>query len=332
MPTRRTLLRSGAMFAAGAAVPGWMGRAWAGNRQKTLVAIVERGASDSLSVVVPHADSAYYRLRPTLAVAPDSAIDLDGFFGLHPALAPLKPLWDARQMAVIPAVAWPSKTRSHRDGLNFLHAHAAQLAADDRSPIAAAAFGVSAPRTLPVRETTANALRQIAAHRYQPEVEYPDTPLAGDLRRIAQAIKSGAGLEFALTEIAGWDCHVEQAGTMTTLLDGYARSLAAFCRDLGDRMEDVVIATTTEFGRTAAENHRQGTDHGDAGHMLVFGGGIRGGRVLGRWPGLEREQLVDGRGLAPTVDARAVWSELAARHLGRRSSTPIDPAPLLGLV
>ncbi|MDE3166598.1 MAG: hypothetical protein KGN36_12405, partial [Acidobacteriota bacterium] len=118
MRTRRIFLKESALAMAGVgAAPLWLERALyarqeTGARRKILVAIFQRGAADGLNVVVPHGEKAYYRLRPGIAIPPptsdtaraaDAAIDLDGFFGLHPALSPLKPLWDARHLAIVDA-------------------------------------------------------------------------------------------------------------------------------------------------------------------------------------------------------------------------------------
>ena len=90
-------------------------------------------------------------------------------------------------------------------------------------------------------------------------------------------------------------------------------------------MDDVVVLTMSEFGRTVAENGSGGTDHGHATCMLVMGGSVAGGRVHGEWPGLEREQLYEGRDLAVTTDFRDVFAELAERHLGTRDLAAIFP-------
>src|SRR2546422_1724863 len=130
MTTRRIFLRNSALAMVGVgSSPLWLERAlYAADapspRKKVLVAIFQRGAADGLNVVVPHGEKAYYDLRPTIAVprpATDGdkrenvAIDLDGFFGLHPSLAPLKPLYDQQHLAIVDAVGSPDPTRSHFD-------------------------------------------------------------------------------------------------------------------------------------------------------------------------------------------------------------------------
>jgi uncharacterized protein (DUF1501 family) len=104
---------------------------------------------------------------------------------------------------------------------------------------------------------------------------------------------------------------------------------------MGDRMQDIVVVTMSEFGRTAHENGNRGTDHGHANSMFVLGGDVNGGKVHGKWPGLEKEQLYEGRDLALTTDFRDVLGELVARHIGNASAKSVFPgyAPKsLGLV
>jgi uncharacterized protein (DUF1501 family) len=95
--------------------------------------------------------------------------------------------------------------------------------------------------------------------------------------------------------------------------------------DLGDRMEDTVVLTMSEFGRAVGENGNRGTDHGHGNAMMVIGGGVRGGRVHGKWPGLSREHRFEGRDLAVTTDFRDVFGEIVVRHLGVADARPIFP-------
>ncbi len=90
-------------------------------------------------------------------------------------------------------------------------------------------------------------------------------------------------------------------------------------------MADVVVLTMSEFGRTVRENGNRGTDHGHATAMLVLGGPVRGGKVHGRWPGLSRERLFEGRDVAATTDFRHLFSEVALRHLGVPAGAPLFP-------
>ena len=147
------------------------------------------------------------------------------------------------------------------------------------------------------------------------------------MRQIAQLVKADVGLEVAFADMQGWDTHVGQGaerGQLALRLRDFGGALAAFARDLGDRMADVVVITMSEFGRTVAENGNRGTDHGHATAMLVLGGGVRGGRVYGRWPGLAPDRLFEGRDLAVTTDFRSLFTEVATRHLAVAAS-PLFP-------
>jgi uncharacterized protein (DUF1501 family) len=112
---------------------------------------------------------------------------------------------------------------------------------------------------------------------------------------------------------------------MPNLLRQFGQALSGFAQDMGDRMEDVVLVTMSEFGRTAQENGDNGTDHGHGSLMMVLGGPVRGGKVYGRWPGLEKEQLYEGRDLDVTTDFRAVLDELVSGHLGQKDIAQVFP-------
>jgi len=160
--------------------------------------------------------------------------------------------------------------------------------------------------------------------------------LGGNLQELARLIKSDAGVEAAFAEVDGWDHHQNENTQLPNLLNQFSNAIAAFCQDLGDRMEDVVIVTMSEFGRTVEENGTSGTDHGHGSLMMVLGGSVKGGRIYGEWPGLEKEQLFEGRDLAVTTDFRTVLSELVGGHLGRNGMGAVFPGfkagPLLGLL
>jgi uncharacterized protein (DUF1501 family) len=135
----------------------------------------------------------------------------------------------------------------------------------------------------------------------------------------------------AFTDVGGWDTHVNEVGQqphmgqLANLLHDFGDALAAFSQDMGDRMADITVVTMSEFGRTAKENGDRGTDHGHANVMFALGGGVRGGKVYGDWPGLEREQLYEGRDLNVTTDFRTVLSELVTKQMGNRDLSHIFP-------
>jgi uncharacterized protein (DUF1501 family) len=186
-------------------------------------------------------------------------------------------------------------------------------------------------------------LQSIQKQPYTPAggADYPRGRFGESLKQIAQLIKSGVGVEMAFADIGGWDHHVNELGArasegqLANLLRDFGQALSAFWQDMGDRMSDVVVVTMSEFGRTARENGNRGTDHGHANHMLVMGGGVKGGKVYGKWPGLEREQLYEARDLAMTTDFRDVLGELVANHLGNPTLGSVFPGytpNYLGLV
>jgi uncharacterized protein (DUF1501 family) len=160
--------------------------------------------------------------------------------------------------------------------------------------------------------------------------------LGRHLQQIARLIKADAGVEAAFAEVGGWDHHQNEQGQLNNVLRQLGSALSAFCTDMRDRMEDVVLVTMSEFGRTAAENGNNGTDHGHGNVMFVMGGPVAGGKIYGKWPGLEKEQLYEGRDLSVTTDFRTVLAELTARHLGTANLTQVFPgyqaAPELGLL
>jgi uncharacterized protein (DUF1501 family) len=184
-------------------------------------------------------------------------------------------------------------------------------------------------------------LRAANPQQYRPAagVDYPRSAFGQRLLQIAQLIKAGVGLEVAFADVGGGGgalapgggghTPVNQGGAQGQLanrLADFAGSIAALVADLGDRMEDVVIVTCSEFGRTVRQNGTGGTDHGHAGAMFVLGGALGASqRVLGRWPGLAPEQLHEGRDLALTTDFRAVFSEVVARHLGGAQPSAVFP-------
>jgi uncharacterized protein (DUF1501 family) len=158
--------------------------------------------------------------------------------------------------------------------------------------------------------------------------EYPRSPFGQALKQIGQLTKADVGLEVAFTDVGGWDTHVNQGssqGQLANRLDDFGRGLAALVADLGSRMADTVILTMSEFGRAVGENGNRGTDHGHGNAMMVIGGGVRGGKVFGAWPGLAPEQRYQGRDLAVTTDFRDVFGEVVVRHLGVADAAAIFP-------
>ncbi|MGO8757743.1 MAG: DUF1501 domain-containing protein [Terracidiphilus sp.] len=174
-----------------------------------------------------------------------------------------------------------------------------------------------------------------------PGANYPNSEFGNNMRQIAQLLKANLGVEAAFTDLSGWDTHQNQGGVngqLANRLSDFSASIAAFWRDMGDAADNVTLVTMSEFGRTARENGTGGTDHGHANAMFVLGGQVKGGKVYGRWPGLDNDQLNQGRDLALTTDYRQVLGEVVTHSLGAENLEPVFPgaklsrAGFLGLV
>jgi uncharacterized protein (DUF1501 family) len=397
--TRRIFLRNSALAVVGtAAVPSFLTRAAFGavetpGRNKRLVVIFQRGAADGLNIVVPYAESQYYAMRPSINIPRKSAIDLNGFFGLHPSMSAFQPLWQQGHVAIVHAAGSPDTTRSHFDAQDFMETGTpgvkitedgwlnrslhSMRSTPQSSPFRAIALGPSVPRILsgsepavamnnisdfsvggrnPKASPAASAFEAMYDHssdsvlhgtgeetfdavkmlktadpgKYAaaPGADYPKGRFGDSLRQLAQLIKANLGVQVAFADISGWDHHVNEGSTegqLANVLTEFSQSLAAFWTDLGDLMEDTVVVTMSEFGRTARENGNRGTDHGHANVMFVMGGPVKGGKVYGRWPGLDQSQLYQGRDLALTTDFRQVIGEAVARHMGNKNLANVFP-------
>lgn len=398
--TRRVFIRNSALAVVGTtAIPAFLQRAaygavQPGSKTKRLVVIFQRGAADGLNIVVPHGESAYYAMRPSINIPRNQVLDLDGFFGLHPSLAVLQPIWNQKHMAIVHAAGSPDPSRSHFDAQDFMESGTPGVKATedgwlnrslralpssaDSSAFRAIALGPSLPRILSGSEPAAavNNINDFAMGGRNPNTEpiantfeamyeqsvdsvlhgtgqetfeavkmlkaanpsqytpvsganYPKGRFGDSLKQLAQLIKANLGVQVAFADIGGWDHHVNEGSTqgqIANVLREFSESLAAFWIDLGDMAEDTVVVTMSEFGRTARENGNRGTDHGHANVMFVMGGTVKGGKVYGRWPGLDQSQLYEGRDLALTTDFRRVLGEAVYRHMGNKALDQVFPA------
>lgn len=406
-------MKGGALALVGtSAIPSFLTRTvmaemtTAGRNGKRLVVLFQRGAADGLNIVVPYREKNYYAMRPTIAIKQNEVLDLDGFFGLHPAMASLKPLYDQGHLAIVPAAGSPDTTRSHFDAQDYMEsgtpgiksttdgwlnrALQAELLRGKPSPFRAVALGAQVPRTLagkvpaialnnlatfsiggggpqgaPISsafqsmydestdailhgtgEETFEAVKMLKsadpAH-YQPAagVVYPNTPFSNSLRQVAQLMKANLGVEAAFSDIGGWDTHQNQGnvnGQLANRLKDFSDSIAAFWQDMGQDAENITLVTMSEFGRTARQNGTGGTDHGHANVMFVLGGQVKGGKIYGKWPGLDNDQLNEGRDLTVTTDFRRVLGEAAYKTLSSKNlelvfpGSQVEPAGFLNFI
>ncbi len=182
----------------------------------------------------------------------------------------------------------------------------------------------------------AHRLESLVASAYQPAggATYPGGAVGDGLKEVARLIKADVGLEIAQVDLGGWDAHAVQSALVAPLMEQLGRGLRAFHADLGDRMRTVTVVAMSEFGRRVQENAGAGTDHGRGTVTLVLGGGIRGGRVYGRWPGLAPAQLDTDGNLRVTTDFRDILAEIVAQRLGNPRLSSVFPnhtARFLGL-
>ncbi len=173
-------------------------------------------------------------------------------------------------------------------------------------------------------------LEKINPKGYKPtnNVIYPFSPLGKSLKQIAQLIKSDVGLEVAFAESTGWDTHFNQGsenGQFARNVEDLSNCMVAFWNDLGALQDDVTVMTMTEFGRTVKQNGTRGTDHGRGSCNFILGNDVMGGLVHGKVDQLAIENLEDGRDLAVTTDFRAVFSEVADKHLNINNDKLLFP-------
>ena len=401
--SRRYFVKQGGIAMVGlSTMPAFLQRAIAAtpsSGKKKLVVLFQRGAADGLNIVVPFGEQNYYRMRPTIAIpeprlgSADCAVDLDGFFGLHPSLASLAALFHKNELAIVHAAGSPDPTRSHFDAQDFMESGTPGRTAtedgwlnralenvpeENASPFRAVAMGANLPRMLrgaapaialpDVRQfkvmaqnstmnhvaeggfeamyaqTVDHALRGTGTEtfeaidmlrkadpgKYKPEngADYGKSRLGQSLLQIGQLLKADIGTEALFVDCGGWDNHVNEGGALgqlSNLLKDLGQGMSAFRQDMGDRMQHIVFVTMSEFGRTAKENGNRGTDHGHANCMFVMGGDVKGGKVYGRWPGLNEAQLNEGRDLALTTDFRSVLGEILTKHIGVADLKPVFP-------
>lgn len=390
---RRRFIQSLSLAGAGA-LAGLLpvGRsAWAATApaasQKKMVVIFLRGAVDGLSVVAPYAEPDYARYRPTIALPPpgktDGLLDLDGHFGLHPALSPLMPWWSGGRLAFVHASGSPDPTRSHFDAQDYMESGTPGLKRTSDGwmnrllgelpgrpsvtrglsvgavlpriyagpvPVASMAEGQGATRptildqprvadafaklydgddatsrtyreslaarreVLASLDPSAMEKEQMAANNGAPLPNgFPD-----DAARLARLMRNDPNVQLAFVALGGWDTHAGQGtarGQLANRLSPLGQGLAILADRLGPVFDDTVVVLMSEFGRTARENGNRGTDHGHGNAMWVLGGPVAGGRIHGRWPGIDESSLNENRDLAITTDFRSVVADIAARHL-----------------
>lgn len=175
-----------------------------------------------------------------------------------------------------------------------------------------------------------DTLQSIGVSQRSTSANYPASNLGVAFGNAAALIRARLGVGLITLNAGGWDTHGAQGGAqpegrMAGLLSDFSRSISAFFGDLGGDASRVTVLVATEFGRTVAENHSEGTDHGHASTWMAIGPGVRGGLHLGgaSWPGLDTASLHEGRYLAHTIDFRSIYAEVLEGFMGFSNTSAI---------
>jgi uncharacterized protein (DUF1501 family) len=310
MTSRRIFLKSGAMtmLTLGFA-PSFLGRAAAAvttSKRKLVIAIFQRGAVDGLNMIVPHGEPDYYRLRPTIAIpqpgrgSNGSTIDLDGFFGLHPSMAPLKPLWDNHSLAIVHACGSPDNTRSHFDAQDYM---------ESATPGVKATRDGWLNRYLQVSSEARNPLRGVALARTMPR----------SLEGAAPALAIGSVDEFGVRGGAGSSFQDEYESSSDHLLSAAGNDAFAAMRTLRQaagvpyRPASGVVYPSSPFGKALQEIARLAK--ADVGLEVAF-------TELGNWDHHVNEGSVTGQ-IATRLDEFTRGLAALSADLGDRMADTV---------
>lgn len=306
--------------------------------RKKLVWVVLRGALDSLHAVPPLFDPDLRGHRASLVDAIEKkARPLARGFALHPSLSFCHKAWQDKQFLPIVAVATDYRERSHFDAQDVLESGRIQgregwlgRALDQR-----AAEAISITQTLPLSLRGSNQARTYYPSNFrEPSGDFYDRlrlmyrqdkalsaylekgletrgmlndPMRGRVgnfvtlaSRAGELLTGDGASDCAMLEMGGWDTHNAQIGRLDRQLKQLDQGLEALKTKLGQAWQNTVVIVATEFGRTVRVNGTAGTDHGTASSLWLLGGAVKGGRVLGEWPGLAPDKLFENRDLAPT--------------------------------
>lgn len=325
-----------------------------------LVVVVLRGGLDGLAALAPWADPGLGLLRPRLAPGRQGVVDLDGYFGLDAGLGGLLPLWQAGELAFLPASTTRYRERSHAEGQALLEngtaspegardgwLNRALLLLNDGDARLGLSLGPAVPLLLQGRaavqswsndglpEPGAGFLDRLgliyrhdaafaAAFASARGSARPDPALLAGIddtlflgaRVAGSLLAQSPGPRVAVIEMQGWDTHINQGARLAGQFGRLTRALLTLRDALGAAWGQSAVLVVSEFGRTAAENGAGGTDHGTGGLAMALGGGLRGGGVLGDWPGLTARALHEERDLAAPNALESLFKAALIGHMG----------------
>ena len=274
----------------------------------------------------------------------DDLNPLDRGFGLHPALTNLYDWYQKKEMTPVVAVASPYRSRSHFDGQDVLESGLTVANHDSgwlgRALEVSAGQGLAMAHSLPVSMRgqghvstwfpsrfrvaeddlynqlfklyeSDDALRMRLEQGLQTRA-MAEGAMSGNRKAHFEALAKAAGMllkgdntpDALMLEMGGWDTHENEVFRLNRQLKQLDDGLGALKKELGSVWNDTLVVVATEFGRTVKVNGTMGTDHGTGSALFLAGGAVKGGRVLGDWPGLKSSELYEGRDLMPTSDVR----------------------------
>jgi uncharacterized protein (DUF1501 family) len=284
----------------------------------------------------------------------ESAFDLGGGFALHPAFEELSSLYKQKQLIPVVATGSGAKTRSHFRAQDILESGLSEVNHEsgwlNRAVEAYQGESLAVAHTLPIglrgkqlaKTWYPDAIGPSKDDLYERlQILYKDDDLLldrlaeglknrellGDMKKVknkyrfsslasscATMLADSNGPDCAMLEMSGWDTHQNQLARLDRQFKELDQGIAMLRKNLADQWDQTVVIMTTEFGRTIAENGTRGTDHGTASAMFIAGGAVAGGRVEGKWPGLAKPNLFEGRDLMPTSDTRQWIRAILGQH------------------
>jgi len=315
--------------------------------KKNLIVVMLRGGLDGLSAVPAIGDKKFNKYRKNLyGKYSKDVFKISEDFGLHPKLEHFNILYGKNEATVVHATSTPYVDRSHFDGQNVMMSggtrpYALKTGWLGRGMVTANIMEVGLTLSLPMPLLLRGAENKdnyfpaegmipkdeileklISAYRNDDDMKTvmenirrrPVSHFFGEndtkdlAKHTGRILKDELGPNVAVFDMDGFDTHAGQLYNNNKNLEEFDNLLITLENNLGDAWKNTLIVTLTEFGRTVKQNGGQGTDHGIGTAILMAGGLIKKGQVYTDWPGLNKKQLYEGRDLAVTTDARAVYN------------------------
>jgi uncharacterized protein (DUF1501 family) len=323
---------------------------------KRVIWIVQRGAVDGLHTVIPTFEKRLATLRPDLFNAVRDALPLQQGFAIHPSLSTMHSWFNQKELSCVVATGTGYKGRSHFDGQDFLESglqHAdLQSGWVGRAMDTLDSEGIAISKVSPLGfrpsrrgqiyypaklDDAKDNLFEDLQKLYQYDDMLGSSLMAGlevkeavmqDGKKSGRdtfsklcaectnLLKAKPNIQFAMLDIGGWDTHKAQNNRLAREFSQLDQGLAQLKKGLGEEWKNTLVLVTSEFGRTVKQNGTGGTDHGTAGVMFIAGGAVKGGHVLGDWPGVGENDLFEGRDLAPTSSTFSWMAKAVGDHLG----------------